>query len=101
MKYVHQYCKAFRREVREMHQQIDFRYESICEEMDDNNERLDEFACDQAWEQACKEVTGSYDKGKFIRELAENWKDFPDRWPWLEGAESRRERKQSRRGRKR
>ena len=32
---------------------------------------------------ACESITGYSSFGSFMRGLAEDWRDFPDRWPWL------------------
>ena len=98
MKYVHQYCEAFREEVSETEQKVD--------ELHEENLRRLEIKIEQEkargkknkgrgrfWKEdermfaemdACEEITGYRSFGSFVRGLAEDWKDFPERWPWLD-----------------
>ena len=58
MKYVYEYCAAFQDEVEETRRKV-------------------------AGADACESITGYSSFEKFVRGLAEDWRDFPDRWPWL------------------
>ena len=76
MKYVYEYCAAFRDEVDETRRKID---ELAADDYDGSD--IDE----QYWAElyACESITGYSSFKNFVRALAEDWRDFPDRWPWL------------------
>ena len=65
MRYVYDYCRAFQDEVYEMSCLV----QALTEE--DYSER-------DAWES----ITGYSSFDSFMSELAEDWTDVPDRWPW-------------------
>jgi len=67
MKYVYEYCRAFQDEVDETARKV----EALT---DDGEYERD----------ACESITGYSTFGSFVRGLAEDWTDFPDRWPWIE-----------------
>ena len=60
MKYVYEYCAAFQ------------------DKLDETRRKVDELAAD-----ARISITGYSTFERFRRVLADNWRDFPDRWPWL------------------
>lgn len=76
MKYVYEYCAAFQDEVDETRRKVD-------ELAADNHDGSD--IDEQYWAElyACESITGYGSFGSFVRGLAEDWRDFPDRWPWL------------------
>ena len=65
MKYVYEYCLAFQEQVYETGRKV-------------------EIDGDYAERDACESITGYSDFDSFVRALAEDWTDFPDRWPWDE-----------------
>jgi len=67
LKYVYEYCRAFQDEVDETARKV----EALT---DDGEYERD----------ACESITGYSTFGSFVRGLAEDWRDFPDRWPWIE-----------------
>ena len=76
MKYVYEYCAAFRDEVDETRRKVD---ELAAEDYDGSDDDEQYYA----ERDACESITGYSSFGSFVRGLAEDWRDFPDRWPWL------------------
>jgi hypothetical protein len=76
MKYVYEYCAAFQDEVDETRQKVD---ELAADEYDGSDDDEEYYAETDA----CESITGYCSFGSFVRGLAEDWTDFPDRWPWL------------------
>jgi phage host-nuclease inhibitor protein Gam len=72
MKYVYEYCRAFQDEVDETARKV--------EALTDGDYA---WRKDRAERDACESITGYSDFDSFARALAEDWTDFPDRWPWL------------------
>ena len=77
MKYVYEYCAAFQDEVDETRQKVD---ELAADEYDGSDDDEEYYAETDA----CESITGYCSFGSFVRGLAEDWTDFPDRWPWNE-----------------
>jgi hypothetical protein len=77
MKYVYEYCAAFRDEVDEMRREVDEHAADNDYDVSGDDEEY--------WTRyyACESITGYGSFGNFVRGLADNWRDFPDRWPWL------------------
>jgi hypothetical protein len=73
MKYVYEYCRAFQDEVDETARKV--------EALTDGDYA---WRKDRAERDACESITGYSSFGSFVRGLAEDWTDFPDRWPWNE-----------------
>lgn len=65
MKYVHEYCPEFQETVDEWHAEIDELYHAGFRH------------------NLTEHVTGYRDFGAAVRHLADTWRDFPPRWPWL------------------
>jgi hypothetical protein len=76
MKYVYEYCAAFQDEVDEMRRKVD----ELVADYDDGSDLDEEY-----WAEidACESITGYASFDSFERGLAQDWRDFPDRWPWL------------------
>ena len=66
MKYIHEYCPEFRAAIDQWRAEIDALY----------NEGFDGHVV--------LEVTGYHYFGEAVRRLADEWRDFPSQWPWLE-----------------
>ena len=69
MKYLHEYCRAFREEIQEMRDEI--------------NELHNENVWGVTHREITYEVTGFYRFGDAVRDLTDSWTDFPEQWPWL------------------
>ena len=67
MKYVYEYCRAFQETVGEAKYKVEMLTDG-------------DYAYRDAWEA----ITGYSSFRSFVRGLAEDWTDFPDRWPWHE-----------------
>jgi hypothetical protein len=65
MRYVYDYCRAFQDKV----------YDTSCLVQALTEE-------DYSERDACESITGYSSFDSFMSELAEDWTDFPDRWPW-------------------
>ena len=76
MKYVYEYCAAFRDEVDETRRKVD----DLAAEDYDGSDDDEQYYAER---DACESITGYSSFGSFVRGLAEDWRDFPDRWPWL------------------
>jgi hypothetical protein len=76
MKYVYEYCAAFQDEVDETRRKVD----ELVADYDDGSDLDEEY-----WAEidACESITGYGSFDSFERGLAQDWRDFPDRWPWL------------------
>ena len=100
MKYVHEYCKAFREEVSETQQKVDELHQENLNKLEIEIEQWKARGKKKArgrgrfWQEdermfaemdACEDITGYRSFGSFVRGLAEDWKEFPERWPWLDG----------------
>ena len=99
MKYIHEYCEAFREEVDETQKQVNKLHDEKLNEVElwiqhEKASGKKKKRRSRYWQEeerqfakmdACEEITGYRSFGSFVRGLAEDWKDFPDRWPWLEG----------------
>ena len=105
MKYVHQHCKAFNKERNNKKNAIAKKYASYTRFNSANDDFNSNWYGAQLKEsfrfgltrevetrllkaRACKEVTGFRSFGAYVHDLAGNWKDFPDRWPWIKGNHS-------------
>lgn len=69
MKYLHEYCRAFREEIQEWRDEI--------------NELHNENVWGVTHREITYEVTGFYRFGDAVRDLTDSWTDFPEQWPWL------------------
>ena len=104
MKYIHEYCEDFRNQVNEMEE----KFEELCDEYMGDEDYDDDYDDDydtntyydrldraDAREAACEDATGYRYFDRYVHDLAENWTDFPARWPWLadrdEGADLKSE----------
>ncbi len=76
MKYVYEYCAAFQDKLDETRRKVD---ELAADDYDGSDI---EKQC-HAKIDARISITGYSSFNKFVRVLADNWWDFPDRWPWL------------------
>ena len=76
MKYVYEYCAAFQDEVDETRRKVD----ELAADYYDGSDLDEEY---EAEIDACEEITGYGSFESFERGLAQDWRDFPDRWPWL------------------
>ena len=102
MKYIHQHCKAFNKERNKKKKAIAKEYASYTRFNPANDDFNSDWYGAQLKEsfrfgltrkvetrllkaRACKEVTGFRSFGAYVHDLAGNWKDFPDRWPWIKG----------------
>lgn len=99
MKYIHEYCEAFREEVDETQKKVNKLHDEKLNEVElwiqhEKASGKKKKRRSRYWQEeerqfaemdACEEITGYRSFGSFVRGLAEYWKDFPDRWPWLEG----------------
>lgn len=65
MKYLHEYCAEFRETIQEWREEIRDLYD------------------DGYRGNVTYDVTGFYNFGAAVRDLADTWTDFPARWPWL------------------
>ena len=75
MKYVYEYCAAFQDEVDETRRKVD----ELAADYYDGSDIDEEY---EAEIDACEEITGYGSFESFERGLAQDWRDFPDRWPW-------------------
>ena len=82
MKYLYGYCWAFGDEVEETRRKVE-EHAAGNPAADDYHDGIHDGERWHAEADACESITGYSSFEKFVRGLAEDWRDFPDRWPWL------------------
>lgn len=82
-KYLYEgYCKEFNNEIDRIDREIDDEVDNIAEYS------RDPFAGFEGYYRgirgdACREVTGYYSFADVKRDMANGWKNFPEKWPWM------------------
>ena len=82
MKYLYGYCRAFQDEVEETRRKVE-EHAAGNPAADDYYDGIHDGERWHAEADACESITGYGSFGSFMRGLAQDWRDFPDRWPWL------------------